>query len=558
MNDDLINVQTLKPFTRFIYTIGELPTSYLMSMTYEEQLIWLCNYLAETVIPTVNNNGQAVTELQEKYIELKSYVDDYFNNLNVQEEIDNKLDRMAEDGTLQNLIQPYFNLMFENVNSELARMQTEISSISNGTPTPVSNVSDMTDTTKPYLLTTDGNWYYYDGTEWVSGGVYQATSIDPSNKVLDGHNIHMDRLPVNYGYNNLFNDIMMETGGIVYYNANTELSYRSQANRFRTPQANLYELPENTELINLDTTNLKYWIWAVDNESNLPIYSSGWKSNEKFTPPYYSGAKYAILWGAVSDYTLSIDYIRNTFVIGSGKASYFKKNTNIKSIAHQGYSTTSQPFGNSRISSFIGAKNHGFDYGETDLQWTSDEIPVCCHDTSFNSGGTTVVIADHTLEELKQYNYYGEKIASLEEVVSICKQIGLGLYIDKIAVWTTERWNTIFGIIKKYQMEDNVVWIQQWATTSLNNTILNWYPKAKITMIANANNIDACITSANALKTVNNEISIDLQYDSITLDQLKTAVSQLNPGVKLEVWTIDTTATYLQYLPYVSGITSNK
>ena len=109
MNNDLIDVKKLRPFTRFCMTIGELPSSYLVSMTYEEQLIWFCNYLEKTVIPTVNNNGEAVTELQNLYIELKSYVDNYFENLDVQEEVNNKLDEMALDGTLEELIGQYVN-----------------------------------------------------------------------------------------------------------------------------------------------------------------------------------------------------------------------------------------------------------------------------------------------------------------------------------------------------------------------------------------------------------------------------------------------------------------
>ena len=48
-NEELIDVKTLRPFRRFIYTIGALPSSYLISMTYEEQLIWFCNYLEKTV-----------------------------------------------------------------------------------------------------------------------------------------------------------------------------------------------------------------------------------------------------------------------------------------------------------------------------------------------------------------------------------------------------------------------------------------------------------------------------------------------------------------------------
>ena len=103
-------VTILPPFKRFCMTIGELPTSYIDSMTYYESLVWLCNYLSQTVIPAVNNNGEAVTELQEKYIELKDYVDNYFENLDIQTEIDNKLDDMAESGELAEIIAAYLEV----------------------------------------------------------------------------------------------------------------------------------------------------------------------------------------------------------------------------------------------------------------------------------------------------------------------------------------------------------------------------------------------------------------------------------------------------------------
>ena len=117
----MINVENLKPFPKFCYTIGMIPTSYKESLTYEEQLWWFCDFLQNTVIPTVNNNGQAVEELQNLYIELKSYVDNYFNNLNVQEEINNKLDSMVADGTLPEIVASYLNSKaifgFDNVES---------------------------------------------------------------------------------------------------------------------------------------------------------------------------------------------------------------------------------------------------------------------------------------------------------------------------------------------------------------------------------------------------------------------------------------------------------
>ena len=53
-----------------------------------------------------------------------------------------------------------------------------------GTPLVASTVADMTDTDKIYVYVgtesgyTSGNWYYYDGSAWVSGGVYNSTAFE--------------------------------------------------------------------------------------------------------------------------------------------------------------------------------------------------------------------------------------------------------------------------------------------------------------------------------------------------------------------------------------------
>ena len=110
MNNDLRPINTIPNFKRFCMTIGELPTSYLETMTYYEMLVWFTEYMKNTIIPTINNNGLAVEELQDKYIELKSYVDNYFTNLDVQQEINNKLDEMAESGLLPDIIDNFLKL----------------------------------------------------------------------------------------------------------------------------------------------------------------------------------------------------------------------------------------------------------------------------------------------------------------------------------------------------------------------------------------------------------------------------------------------------------------
>lgn len=111
MNDKIEKeVVTLPPFKRMCMTIGELPSSYLETMTYYEMLVWFTKYLGETIIPTINNNGEAVTELQGLFTELQNYVNNYFDNLDVQEEINNKLDEMAQDGTLEEMVTHFLEI----------------------------------------------------------------------------------------------------------------------------------------------------------------------------------------------------------------------------------------------------------------------------------------------------------------------------------------------------------------------------------------------------------------------------------------------------------------
>ena len=103
----MINTINLPPFKKMCITIGNLPSSFMESMTYYEALCWLYDYFEKTLLPAINTNSEAITELQNAFTTLKTYVDTYFEDLDVQEEINNKLDAMAEDGTLEAIIDQY-------------------------------------------------------------------------------------------------------------------------------------------------------------------------------------------------------------------------------------------------------------------------------------------------------------------------------------------------------------------------------------------------------------------------------------------------------------------
>ena len=80
--------------------------------------------------------------LQDAFNDLKNYVQDYFKNLDVQDEIDNKLNEMANDGSLAKIFVPYLN----NINS----------------PVVVNSTTEMNDKNKIYLLSTNSHLYTYN------------------------------------------------------------------------------------------------------------------------------------------------------------------------------------------------------------------------------------------------------------------------------------------------------------------------------------------------------------------------------------------------------------
>lgn len=95
----------LPPFKAWL--ASNIPAVYDNTMTYYEELVALIKYLQDIVVPAVNDNASAVTTISNAVEQLQSYVENYFANLDVQEEINNKLDQMADDGILQEIITTY-------------------------------------------------------------------------------------------------------------------------------------------------------------------------------------------------------------------------------------------------------------------------------------------------------------------------------------------------------------------------------------------------------------------------------------------------------------------
>ena len=62
------------------------------------------------IIDSENTLGTQMENVTNAFIDLQNYVNNYFKNLDVQDEINNKLNEMAEDGTLQEIITQYLQV----------------------------------------------------------------------------------------------------------------------------------------------------------------------------------------------------------------------------------------------------------------------------------------------------------------------------------------------------------------------------------------------------------------------------------------------------------------
>ncbi len=161
------NYKTLQPFRYWCQKV--LPLVYDDSLTYYELLCKVVDYLNKTMSDVETLHGD-VTNLHTAYVELQSYVNNYFSTLDVQEEIDNKLDELVNDGTLSKLLIPIIG--------------------SDSYPTFVDSVDKMTNTKLVYVLSTNGHIYYYNSV-WVDSGLVYGSfgSYTPSNIVITPDNV---------------------------------------------------------------------------------------------------------------------------------------------------------------------------------------------------------------------------------------------------------------------------------------------------------------------------------------------------------------------------------
>lgn len=103
------NYTNLTPFKWFVLENFPFIEADFDALT-EWQLFCKIGKEMNKIIDSQNSVGQEMETISQAFISLQNYVNDYFENLDVQDEIDNKLNEMAESGELTEIIEQYLQL----------------------------------------------------------------------------------------------------------------------------------------------------------------------------------------------------------------------------------------------------------------------------------------------------------------------------------------------------------------------------------------------------------------------------------------------------------------
>jgi len=249
-----------------------------------------------------------------------------------------------------------------------------------------------------------------------------------------------------------------------------------------------------------------------------------------------------------------------------GTVQALNYDSTVKGINHRGFNSIAPE---NTLPAYKLSKNEGFFYVETDVSFTSDGVAVLLHDntinrTARNADGSeiseTINISSITYEQALTYDfgiwkssaYAGTKIPTLDEFLTLCKNIILHPYIElkSNGNYTQAQVEGVVDAVEKHGLKGLVSYI------SFNSTYLsyikNYDSSARLGLVASGTGSDGMISTASGLKTTDNEVFLD------TYDKSDTWIQKcISAELPLEIWTVDSAATIRSINPYISGVTSN-
>lgn len=130
-----------KPFVHllppFIRKFGMIPSSYLIAMTYEEQLLWLCKYCEDLGLE-IENIKTALSNIEGEIANIYTTIEGIENNISeLSRQISNKQDKLVAGANIylfNNDIQAHLNLPYSITSEAYIDVSGDIGSVVDLTP----------------------------------------------------------------------------------------------------------------------------------------------------------------------------------------------------------------------------------------------------------------------------------------------------------------------------------------------------------------------------------------------------------------------------------------
>ena len=264
-----------------------------------------------------------------------------------------------------------------------------------------------------------------------------------------------------------------------------------------------------------------------------------------------------------------------TAFAGSGNEAF-------RSVNHKGYNTEAPE---NTLPAFELSAEMGYQYVETDISFTSDEVPVLLHNPSINSIARNpdgseleqedIQISEITYEEALRYDftggneaYKGTKIARLDDFLDLCREKSLHPYLElkNNGDYTKEQVSVLVKLVREKGMEGKASWI------SFEKSYLEWVreedPKARLgflAAVADEDGMEEAVASASSLKNGENEVLLDLANKTpfVTYDYSLCEEA----GLPVEIWVNEELNAFMELTerdvletldPYVTGATVDR
>ena len=155
----------------------------------------------------IDQQNNTIDEYIQKFIDLKDYVDDYFDNLDVQQEINNKLDAMVLDGTLGNIIEPYLETFEAEIRDDITALEGAVGDKTKLTTTLKTDLVNAVNSANENYITLMREKYGRD---------YRYFALSLNDSWFNNVKVLKDTKNNNFNY--YFDDTkFIQSGGTTYY-----------------------------------------------------------------------------------------------------------------------------------------------------------------------------------------------------------------------------------------------------------------------------------------------------------------------------------------------------